>query len=104
MHGSGWRPARRGTLESAREQSVTVRLVRTLSTDDEHRDIETYDYVAERLVDSCAGGGSTAEPDRRLDYVFVPGETVEVVVAGAWEGRKAGDMDHDPVVVELRLR
>lgn len=77
---------------------------RDLFTDDEHRDIETYNYVAERLVDSCAGGGPTAEPDRRLDYVFVSGDTVEVVAGGAWRGRKAGDMDHDPVVVDLLLR
>jgi len=75
---------------------------RDLFTGDSHLDVETYNYAADNLVDAAAGTGSTAEPDRRLDYVFVSTEA-EVLAAGPWKGRRVGAMDHDPVVVDLRL-
>jgi len=74
---------------------------RDLFTDDEHRDVESYNYVAERMLDAARGTASTAEPDRRLDYVFVAPVTLAVGAAGPWKGRRVGDMDHDPLVVDL---
>ncbi len=70
-----------------------------LFTEDEYLDVQPYSYVAERLVDAAAGTGPTAEPDRRLDYIFVRG--AEVRDAGVWRGRRVGAMDHHPVVVDL---
>ncbi|MCP3919107.1 MAG: endonuclease/exonuclease/phosphatase family protein [bacterium] len=75
---------------------------RDLFTEDEHLDVQTYNYVAERLADAAAGTGPTAEPDRRLDYVFVGG--AQVRDAGVWKGRRVGAMDHHPVVVDLEWK
>jgi len=75
-----------------------------LFTDDAYLDVETYNFVAERLFDAARDSGPTAEPDRRLDYVFAAREAFEVVDAGAWKNQRAGAMDHDPVIVDLRLR
>ena len=74
-----------------------------LFTDDEHLDVETYNYLSERFVDAARGSGPTAEPDRRLDYVFVSRDW-PILGGGAWKGRRAPGMDHDPVVVDLRSR
>lgn len=71
-----------------------------LFTEDEYLDVQTYNYVAERMQDAVAGGGPTAEPDRRLDYVFTQG--LEVLSAGVWRGQRVGGMDHHPVVVDCR--
>jgi len=76
---------------------------RDLFTDNEHLDVETYNFVATRLADGALGTGPTAEPDRRLDYVFVSREELVVEHAGVWRGRRLGDMDHDPVVVDVRV-
>jgi endonuclease/exonuclease/phosphatase family metal-dependent hydrolase len=76
---------------------------RDLFTDDEYRDVETYNYVANRLVDAARGRGSTAEPDRRLDYIFAEREAFLVIDSGPWKGHRSGQMDHDPVVADLRL-
>lgn len=75
-----------------------------LFTDDEHLDVESYNYVTQKLFDVAAGSGSTAEPDRRLDYIFASPEDFEVLSAGPWKGRRAADMDHDPLVADLRYR
>jgi len=72
-----------------------------LFTDSQHRDTETYNYIAERLRDAALHGGSTAEPDRRLDYIFFSPNGFRVLQAGPWKGRRVGDMDHDPVVADL---
>lgn len=72
---------------------------RDLFTPDAHLDVESYGYLTRRLVDAGRGSGSTAEPDRRLDYVLVAGLAVRS--AGPWRGRRAGTMDHDPVVADL---
>jgi endonuclease/exonuclease/phosphatase family metal-dependent hydrolase len=76
---------------------------RDLSSNRVHLDVETYNYVGGLLQDAARGRGSTAEPDRRLDYVFVsPAATVEA--AGPWKERRSGTMDHDPVGADLRLQ
>lgn len=72
-----------------------------LFSDDAYRDVETYNYVAARFTDAARGRGSTAEPDRRLDYVFVRG-ALTVIAAGPVKDRRVADMDHDPVVADLR--
>jgi endonuclease/exonuclease/phosphatase family metal-dependent hydrolase len=77
---------------------------RDLFTDDEHLDVETYNFLATRLVDVTRGTGSTAEPDRRLDYIFCSDKGVEILRRGPLRGRRPGDLDHDPVLADLRLR
>ena len=79
---------------------VDVDKRRDLFSDDAHLDVETYNYAATRLVDTTRGTGATAEPDRRLDYVFAD-RRLRAVAGGAWKGRRVGAMDHDPVVVDL---
>ena len=74
---------------------------RDLFTDDAHLDVETYNYVARYLDDAAAGRGTTAEPDRRLDYVFYESSAYELAAAGPWKGRRIGDMDHDPVAADF---
>jgi endonuclease/exonuclease/phosphatase family metal-dependent hydrolase len=76
---------------------------RDLFTDDEYLDIETYNYVAQRLSDVTLNTGSTAEPDRRLDYIFADVQRLNVVHAGPWKGKRVADMDHDPVVADLKI-
>jgi endonuclease/exonuclease/phosphatase family metal-dependent hydrolase len=74
-----------------------------LFTEDEYLDVQTYNFVAERMHDAGATSGPTAEPDRRLDYVFIQTEDGQTRVrdAGVWRGRRVGGMDHHPVVVDL---
>jgi len=74
-----------------------------LFTDDEHLDIETYNYAARELLDAGLDGGPTAEPDRRLDYVFVS-ESFEVQSSAPYRGQRKGDMDHHPLVADLEYR
>jgi len=73
---------------------------RDLFSDDAYRDVETYNYVAGLLRDAARGSGATAEPDRRLDYVFV-GAGAPIRAAGPLRGLREGEMDHDPLVVDL---
>ena len=77
---------------------------RDLFTDDEYLDVETYNFIAQRLVDAGQGTGSTAEPDRRLDYVFVSPGSFAIRSAGPWRSKRGPRMDHDPVVCDLELR
>ena len=77
---------------------------RDLFSDDDHLDVETYNYVAQSMEDAALGRGPTAEPDRRLDYIFYGAEELELVEAGPWRGRRVGAMDHDPVVADFRFR
>lgn len=74
-----------------------------LFTNDQQADVETYNYVVRSLTDAARGRGATAEPDRRLDYIFVSAE-LEVLVAGPYQGQRRGTMDHDPVVADVRRR
>lgn len=75
---------------------------RDLFSSDEHLDVETYNYVCKYLFDAGAGRGSTADPDRRLDYIFINAD-LAVVGAGPIRKQRIGDMDHDPVVADLIL-
>lgn len=75
---------------------------RDLFSDNEHLDVETYNYITNRLFDAGIGQGSTAEPDRRLDYIFV-NEKLGVAAAGPLKDRRVGTMDHDPMVADLRF-
>jgi endonuclease/exonuclease/phosphatase family metal-dependent hydrolase len=76
---------------------------RDLFTDDEYLDVETYNYIVQRLSDVTLNTGSTAEPDRRLDYIFADTQRLKVVHAGPWKGKRVADMDHDPVVADLQI-
>jgi endonuclease/exonuclease/phosphatase family metal-dependent hydrolase len=76
---------------------------RDLFTDNEHLDVETYNYLAQRFSDVTRSTGSTAEPDRRLDYIFTDAKPVKVIRAGPWKGQRVADMDHDPVVADLKF-
>ncbi len=46
------------------------------------------------------GRGTTAQPGRRLDYLFWSPE-VEVIAGGPWKGHRIGAKDHDPIVFDL---
>lgn len=70
-------------------------------SDDAHRDVETYGYATRELADLGRSAGATATPDRRLDYVLASPELRAVAVAVA-RGSRRGDMDHEPLVVDLR--
>ena len=100
--------------EAARERPDALRILagdlnldldldkrRDLFTDDAHLDVETYNYVTRSLVDAARGRGATAEPDRRLDYVFIGPDRFEARAAGPWKEKRVGDMDHDPVVADV---
>ena len=73
-----------------------------LFSNDSHLDVETYNFVAERLEDAARTSGPTAEPDRRLDYVFVSSE-LSVRAGAPWRGQRTGTMDHEPVLVDLEF-
>lgn len=75
---------------------------RDLFSDDTHRDVETYNYLATRLADLTNGTGATAEPDRRLDYIFVT-RGIEHRQAGPLRDHRSGAMDHDPLIADLSL-
>ena len=77
---------------------------RDLFSDNEHLDVETYNYLVQRLSDVTRDTGSTAEPDRRLDYIFADAERVSVLRVGPWKGLRVADMDHDPVVADLQIK
>ena len=76
---------------------------RDLFSDNQHLDVETYNYLLQHLSDLTQNTGSTAEPDRRLDYIFGDTGRVKVVRSGPWKGRRIEDMDHDPVVADLQI-
>lgn len=76
---------------------------RDLFTNDEHLDVETYNYIARHFSDVTLNTGSTAEPDRRLDYIFADANSMKVIRSGPWKGKRVADMDHDPVVADLQI-
>ena len=82
---------------------VDIEKRRDLFTDDEYLDVETYNYLVQHFSDVAQNTGSTAEPDRRLDYIFADVARVKVIRAGPWKGRRVADMDHDPVVADLKF-
>lgn len=84
--------------------AVDLRGRRDLFTDDEHRDLETYAWLADRLEDLGRDAGPTAEPDRRLDYLWLAGDALRSTEVGVWKGQRLGGMDHDPLVCRLVVR
>ncbi|WP_372366712.1 endonuclease/exonuclease/phosphatase family protein [Candidatus Uabimicrobium sp. HlEnr_7] len=72
-----------------------------LFSDNEQLDVETYNYAAKFFKDTTLLTGNTAEPDRRLDYIFASGFVVKR--GGPILNVKTGDMDHHPVVVDLNF-
>lgn len=76
---------------------------RDLFSDNEYRDVETYNFICDHFQDAAVDAGSTAEPDRRLDYIFVDPQYLEVMQAGPWKKQRTGDMDHDPLIADLRV-
>lgn len=72
-----------------------------LFSDDASLDVQTYNYVAESFEDAGRGSGPTAEPDRRLDYIFVASRSFVVTQAGPLRGQRIGNMDHDPLIADL---
>lgn len=76
---------------------------RDLFTDNEYLDVETYNYLASKMLDTGLGGGPSAKPDRRIDYIFVESGAFQVQAAGPWRGQRVGGMDHEPVVADLRV-
>lgn len=77
---------------------------RDLFTDNDYLDVETYNVVATDYIDAALNGGATAEPDRRLDYLFVDKHRFTVLAAGPIRNKRIEDMDHDPVVADLAIR
>jgi endonuclease/exonuclease/phosphatase family metal-dependent hydrolase len=73
---------------------------RDLFSHNAHLDIESYNYITNHFFDTGIGRGTTAEPDRRLDYIFTDAR-FGVVGAGPVKGKRTGNMDHDPVVADL---
>ncbi len=74
---------------------------RDLFTDDQNLDLESYNYVAQRMQDAGLGSGPTADPDRRIDYLFVRSEEFQVLRCAPFLGRRSPGMDHDPLVADL---
>lgn len=72
---------------------------RDLFTDNAYRDVETYNVIAAVMRDTALDAGSTAEPDRRLDYIFASGFVV--LGAGPLDNARIADMDHHPVIADL---
>ena len=73
---------------------------RDMFSDNAHLDVESYNYITQELFDVGIDRGSTAEPDRRLDYIFINAR-LAVRGAGPVRGRRIGGMDHDPLVADL---
>ena len=76
---------------------------RDLFTDNEHLDVETYNALVAHYRDAAVNGGSTAEPDRRLDYIFYSPGKLNLIQAGPFKGQRVGAMDHDPVVADFDI-
>ncbi len=74
---------------------------RDLFSNDEYRDVESYNLVTQELHDAGLGKGATAEPDRRLDYVFYHPAHLRLQEAGPLSGSRFGSMDHDPLVADF---
>jgi endonuclease/exonuclease/phosphatase family metal-dependent hydrolase len=112
LHASAWRAtARRRQIGSALERLLAqpgpARLLggdlnldisqnRDLFSSDPDGDVAIYNWVATRLCDSGRGAGPTAEPDRRLDYLFTSPE-LRPLHARVLPDLRGPTMDHDPL-------
>jgi hypothetical protein len=72
-------------------------------TNNEDLDVETYDAIVTNYRDAAVNAGSTAEPDRRLDYIFYTPGKLNLIQAGPFKGQRIGAMDHDPVVADFDI-
>jgi len=69
-------------------------------TDDPAADAKAYTAITRSFRDLGREGGSTAAFGRRIDYVFALGSNLRVKRVDVLRGRRAGRMDHDPLVVD----
>ena len=76
---------------------------RDLFTDNEHLDMETYNAIVVNYRDAAVNAGSTAEPNRRLDYIFYSPGKLNLIQAGPFKRQRFGSMDHDFVVAEFEI-
>jgi len=67
-------------------------------------DHRLYHFLTRQMVDAAEGAGATTMISRRLDYVFFRSRRVTGVNARVLRDRRINIMDHDPLLVELRLR
>ena len=74
-----------------------------LFSNDPDSDVAIYNWLAERLTDLGLKAGPTAEPDRRLDYLFASPDLV-ASHARVLDGCRGPTMDHDPLLVGVRRR
>jgi endonuclease/exonuclease/phosphatase family metal-dependent hydrolase len=82
---------------------VSTRNKTNLFTDDAKHDSESYAYLLKYFRDLGLDAGETSINDRRIDYVFGPGETVSLRRAEVLRGVAVGRMDHLPLLVEVAL-
>ncbi len=74
-----------------------------LFSDDQQLDVESYNYATSQFEDLGLGRGNTAAPDRRIDYLLLHAGQYTLGAGGPLKGRRSGQMDHDPLVVDLHL-
>jgi len=74
-----------------------------LFSGDPGSDVAIYNWVAARLTDAGAAAGPTAEPDRRLDYLFTSPE-LRALHARVLPDHRGPTMDHDPLDLLLAPR
>ena len=67
----------------------------------DYRDLESYNYLSQQVTDVGLQAGPTADPHRRLDYIFVRG--LQALAVSTIHGQRRGDMDHDPLCADFRL-
>jgi endonuclease/exonuclease/phosphatase family metal-dependent hydrolase len=67
-------------------------------------DQRIYRFLTRELVDAAEGAGATTVISRRLDYVFFRCAQVTGVSSRVIRDRRINIMDHDPLLVELKLR
>lgn len=118
LHASAWRAEERNeqigrAVEALLSSAGDVRLLvgdlnldvdpgarRDIFSDRAHLDVQTYAYLSARLTDAGLGGGATAEPDRRLDYIFFSADQLQLEACAPWRGQREGKMDHHPLVAD----
>lgn len=118
LHASAWRAEARNRLigaavEALLAREADVRILagdlnldvdpgarRDIFSDRAHLDVQTYAFLTGQMQDAGLGSGPTAEPDRRLDYVFFAGPALELESCAPWRGRREGKMDHHPLVAD----
>ena len=72
-------------------------------SDREHLDEESYAFLCAAFADAGLGSGPTAEPDRRLDYIFYQGQGLSLEECAPLRGRRVGKMDHHPLIADFEL-